>query len=77
VADIIKGEAAVNAPEQMIERDVFVEAEIIEQPRRRSLKAHHHNLSRKSMGFNESRHSSAGNQATGRMIADGAKEAPE
>jgi hypothetical protein len=33
VADIIKGEAAVNAPEQMIERDVFVEAEIIEQPR--------------------------------------------
>jgi hypothetical protein len=75
VADIIKGEVAVNAPEQMIERDVFVEAEIINS--RRSLKAHHHNLSRKSVGFNESRHSSAAIKAPGRMIADGAKEAPE
>jgi hypothetical protein len=63
VADIIKGEGAVNVPEQMIERDVFVEAEIIEQPRRRSLKARHHHFSRKSVGFNESRHSSAGNRA--------------
>ena len=41
----------------MIERDVVVKAEIIEQPRRRFLKAHHRRLSRKSAGFNESRHS--------------------
>jgi hypothetical protein len=48
----------------VIERDVLVEAEIIEQPRRRSLKAHHRRLSRKSAGFNESWRSSASNQAS-------------
>jgi hypothetical protein len=31
-------EVAVNAPEHVIERGVFIEAEIIEQPRWRSLK---------------------------------------
>ena len=38
LAEIIEVEVAVNAPEQVIRRDVVVEAEIIEQPRRRSLK---------------------------------------
>ena len=37
-------DVAVNAL-AAIGRDVFVEAEIIEQPRRRSLKAHHRRLS--------------------------------
>jgi hypothetical protein len=40
-------DVAVNAPEHVIGRDVFVEAEITEQPRRRSLKAHHRRLSAK------------------------------
>ena len=53
----------VNAPEHVIENDVFIEAEIIEQPRRRSLKAYHRRLSRKSAGFNESRHGSNDNQS--------------
>ena len=43
---------SVNAPEHVIGRDVFLKAEIIEQPRRRSLKAHHRHLSRKSAGLN-------------------------
>jgi hypothetical protein len=47
----------------VIENDVFIEAEIIEQPRRRSLKAHHRRLSRKSAGFNESRRGSDDNQS--------------
>jgi hypothetical protein len=55
LAEVIEVEVAVNAPEHVIERDVLVEAEIIEQPRRRSLKTHHRRLSRKSAGFNESR----------------------
>jgi hypothetical protein len=54
---------SVNPAEHVIERNVFVKAEIIKQPHRRSLKAHHRRLSRKSAGFNESRHSSARNQA--------------
>ena len=37
---------AVNAPEQMVDWDMFVKAEIIEQPRRRFLNAHHRHLSR-------------------------------
>jgi hypothetical protein len=41
---------------------MVVEAEIIEQPRRRSLKDHHRHLSRKSAGFNESRRCSDDNQ---------------
>jgi hypothetical protein len=52
---------AVNAPEHVIERDVFVEAEIIEQPRLRSLKPHHRRLSRKLARFNESRRCSDDN----------------
>ena len=55
LAQLIQLEVAVDAPEQVIGRNVFVEAEIIEQPRRRSLKPHHRRLSRKSAGFNESR----------------------
>jgi hypothetical protein len=35
----------------MIDRDVFLKAEIIEQPRRRSLKAHHRRLSRRISGI--------------------------
>jgi len=62
LAEVIQLEVAVNAPEQVIGRNVFIEPEIIEQPRRRSLKAHHRRFSRKSAGFNESQHSSAGNQ---------------
>jgi hypothetical protein len=46
LAEIVEGEVAVNAPQQVIARDVVVKAEIIEQPRRRSLKAHHRRLSR-------------------------------
>jgi hypothetical protein len=41
LAEVIEGEMAVDAPEHVINRDVFLKAEIIEQPRRRSLKAHH------------------------------------
>src|SRR3984957_6141106 len=41
LAEVIEGEMSVNAPEHVIDRDVFLKAEIIEQPRRRSLKAHH------------------------------------
>jgi hypothetical protein len=52
-----------DAPEHVIENDVFIEAEIIEQPRRRSLKAHHRRLSHKSAGFNESRRGSDDNQS--------------
>jgi hypothetical protein len=63
LAEIIEGEVTVNAPEHVIERDVFVEAEIIEQPRRRSLKAHHRRLSRKSAGLNESRRCADSNQS--------------
>src|SRR4029077_12621820 len=37
LADIIEGEVTVDAPEHVIDRDVFLKAEIIEQPRRRSL----------------------------------------
>jgi hypothetical protein len=51
LAEVIEGEVAVNAPEHVIERDVFVEAEIIEQPRRRSLKADHRHLSRRISGI--------------------------
>jgi hypothetical protein len=47
----------------VIDSDVFLKAEIVEQPCRSSLKAHHRHLSRKSAGFNESRHSSARNRA--------------
>jgi hypothetical protein len=46
LAEVIEDEMAVNAPEQVIGGDMFVEAKIIEQPRRRSLKAHHRPLSR-------------------------------
>ena len=35
---------AVNASKQVIGRDMFVETKIIEQPRRRSPKAHHRRL---------------------------------
>jgi len=42
---------------------VFIEAEIIEQPRRRSLKAYHRRLSRKSAGFNEITRGSDDNQS--------------
>jgi hypothetical protein len=36
LAEVIEGEMSVNAPEHVIDRDVFLKAEIIEQPRRRS-----------------------------------------
>jgi hypothetical protein len=36
LADVIEGEMPVNAPEHMVGRDMFLKAEIIEQPRRRS-----------------------------------------
>ena len=45
LAEVIEGEMSVNAPEHVIGRDVFLKAEIIEQPRRRSLKAHHRRFS--------------------------------
>jgi hypothetical protein len=51
LAELIQLEVAVNAPEQVIGRNVFVEAEIIEQPRRRSLKPHHRRLSRRISGI--------------------------
>jgi hypothetical protein len=41
LAEVIEGEMAVNAPEHMVDRDMFLKAEIIEQPRRRFLSAHH------------------------------------
>jgi hypothetical protein len=63
LAEVIEGEMSVNAPEHVIDRDVFLKAEIIEQPRRRSLKAHHRCLSRKSAGLNESRRASDDNQS--------------
>jgi hypothetical protein len=53
----------VNAPEHMVDKDVFLKAKIIEQPRRRSLNAHHRRLSRKSAGVNESRHHTDHNQS--------------
>jgi hypothetical protein len=62
LAEVIEGEMAVNAPEHVIDRDMFLKAEIIEQPRRRSLKAHHRCLSRKSPRSNDPRHCSDDNQ---------------
>jgi hypothetical protein len=41
LTEVIEGEMSINAPKHVIDRDVFLKAEIIEQPRRRSLKAHH------------------------------------
>ena len=64
LTETIKVEMPVNAAQQMIGRDMVVEAEIIEQLRRRSLKAHHRHLSRKSAGINESRHDSDDNQSS-------------
>jgi hypothetical protein len=54
-------DVAFIAPENVIGRDAFVEAEIIEQPRRRPLKPHHCHLSRKSAGLNESPRCADGN----------------
>ena len=51
MAEVIEGEMAVNAPEHMVGRDMILKAEIIEQPRRRSLNAHHHRLSRRISGI--------------------------
>jgi hypothetical protein len=51
LAEIIEGEMAVNAPEHMVDRHVFLKAEIIEQPRRRFLNAHHRRLSRRISGI--------------------------
>ena len=51
LAEVIEGEMAVNAPEHMVGRDMILKAEIIEQPRRRSLNAHHHRLSRRISGI--------------------------
>jgi hypothetical protein len=47
LAEVIEGEMAVNAPEHMVDWDMFLKAEIIEQPRRRFLNAHHRRLSRR------------------------------
>ena len=37
LAEVIEGEMSVSAPEHVIDRDVFLKAEIIEQPRRVSM----------------------------------------
>jgi hypothetical protein len=51
LAEVIEGEMAVNAPKHVVDRDMFLKAEIIEQPRRRSLNAHHRRLSRRINGI--------------------------
>jgi hypothetical protein len=53
----------VNAAQQMIGRDVVVEAEVVKQLSRCRLNAHHRRLSRKSAGFNESRRYTDNNQS--------------
>jgi hypothetical protein len=63
LAEVIEGEMAVNAPEHVIERDVFLKPEIIEQPRRRSLKPIIAVSPADSAGFNESRPCSDDNQS--------------
>jgi hypothetical protein len=50
LAEVIEGEMAINAPEHVVDRDVFLKTEIIEQPRRLFLNAHHRRLSRRISG---------------------------
>jgi hypothetical protein len=51
LAQVIEGEMAVNAPKHVVDRHMFLNAEIIEQPRRRCLNAHHRRLSRRISGI--------------------------
>jgi hypothetical protein len=53
----------VNAAQQMIGRDVIIEAEVVKQLGRCRLNPHHRRLSRKSAGFNESRRYTDNNQS--------------
>src|ERR1700722_20071428 len=53
----------VDAPQQVIGRNVVVEAEIVKKLSRCRLNAHHRRLSRKSAGFNESRRYTDNNQS--------------
>ena len=63
LAQIIKVQVTVDAPEQVIGGDVLVEAEIIRQPRRRPLKPHHSPfLLQNQQGFTESRWRPNGNE---------------
>jgi hypothetical protein len=52
---------AVDAPEQVIGRNMLVEAEIIKQPRQRLLNPHHRLSPAESAGIRESRHRPGGN----------------
>ena len=61
LAEIIEVEVPVNAPEHVIDRDVFVEVEIIEQPRQRLLNPHRR-FSCRSAGFDKSRRRSHGTE---------------
>ena len=63
IAKIIEVEMPVDAPEQVIGGDVIIEAEIVEQPSRRRLNAHHRRIPPPNQQeLNESRHCSDDNQ---------------
>jgi hypothetical protein len=61
--EALEVEMPINAAQQMITKDVVVEAEVVKQLGRRRLNAHHRSLSRKSAGFNESRRYTDNNQS--------------
>jgi DNA polymerase IV len=60
-AEIGEVQVAVDAPEQVIKRNMLIEAEIIKQPRRRLLNPHHRLSPAESAGFRESRRHPSGN----------------
>ena len=62
LTDVIEVEMPVDASQYVIGRDVIVEAEIIDQPGRRRLNAHHRRIPRQIARSSESRHRRCINQ---------------